>query len=608
MIFPSNKTKIKLQYLFIGAILLILIPAIAIQSWLSYRLAQGSTTKFQEQLASEVSARIFDKVMLFFEAPKMVVHYNTEQFKNGELDIEKPQEIQRNFLLQLAEMPVLTFVSIGTVDGEYYAVSRPPFGQNRALRYVQATKDDGFLMTHYHVNDDNQRGDLIQRDTVPYDPRIRPWFKAAVEHNSTGWYPAYRYVPYDAMGIGMSAPLYNGTGNLVGVITADVALLQLSQSLSSIAKELGGIAFLFDDGDELLASSTPEQLYELKDDHSTVRVKAIDSSNNLIRVASQIILQKSELQGRTGAEINNERYLLDWRKSRLPDGPATTVVSVLPQSQFDALPRGLFINFTILGSAVVGIFLVLTIFASKWIANPLVKLAEWATRLGQGEWGEMNSRPSPIAEVESLSNALRFMSESAKNHADNLQKEVAARTAELERANIDLEKLSRTDGLTGLANRRRFDEVIAQEVARANRQKEPLALIMIDVDHFKEYNDHYGHIAGDNCLVQVASILRENLHRPGDLATRYGGEEFAVIVSNCDSREVMALAEILRKKIEQAGIEHSMSSSGVVTASFGAAALMQNENNYPEKLIKAADQALYKAKNLGRNCVEIGNI
>ncbi len=98
------------------------------------------------------------------------------------------------------------------------------------------------------------------------------------------------------------------------------------------------------------------------------------------------------------------------------------------------------------------------------------------------------------------------------------------------------------------------------------------------------------------------------MHRPGDLATRYGGEEFAVIVSNCDSHEVMALAEILRKKIEQAGIEHSMSSSGVVTASFGAAVLMQNENNYPEKLIKAADQALYKAKNLGRNCVEIGNI
>ena len=196
------------------------------------------------------------------------------------------------------------------------------------------------------------------------------------------------------------------------------------------------------------------------------------------------------------------------------------------------------------------------------------------------------------------------MAESVKYHTDNLEKEVAARTAELEIANAQLEKRSNTDGLTGLANRRYFDEILAHEVARARRLKEPLTLIMLDVDHFKEYNDHYGHVAGDHCLIQVANLLKENTRRPGDLAARYGGEEFAIIAAHCTIEDASALAEILRQKIEEMGIGHAASPAGKLTASFGIAAFTPDANHGSAQLIEMADKALYRAKERGKNCIE----
>ena len=150
-----------------------------------------------------------------------------------------------------------------------------------------------------------------------FDARTGPWFKAALGYNSARWYPAYRYAiadpngAYDALGIGMAAPLYDGTGNFVGVVTADVALVQLSSLLASITKDLGGTAFLFDEGGDLLATSTLEQVYELKGEE-TVRTKAINSPNSLIRTASKVIGEKNEPRGRTVRTVNGESYLLDW--------------------------------------------------------------------------------------------------------------------------------------------------------------------------------------------------------------------------------------------------------------------------------------------------------
>ncbi len=164
-----------------------------------------------------------------------------------------------------------------------------------------------------------------------------------------------------------------------------------------------------------------------------------------------------------------------------------------------------------------------------------------------------------------------------------------------------LEKLATTDALTGLANRRRFDEHFAAEVTRAARSGEPLTLVLCDVDHFKRYNDHYGHPRGDACLVEVARVLESLVRRPADLAARYGGEEFALVLPETSQEGATKLAERLRGAVRELGFEHERSEAHrVVTVSAGVATVVGGGWTADE-VIELADRALYEAKESGRD-------
>jgi len=173
-------------------------------------------------------------------------------------------------------------------------------------------------------------------------------------------------------------------------------------------------------------------------------------------------------------------------------------------------------------------------------------------------------------------------------------------------ANKKLERLANLDPLTGVANRRNFMETFDKEWKRGCRNKLPLALVMIDVDFFKAFNDHYGHQAGDECLKTIASLLNESLARSGDMLARYGGEEFMIILPGTDIKGMAAVAERLRRKIEAAEIPHEPSTiNDYVTISLGTATMVPSARKNPDSLIGAADEALYKAKRNGRNRVEV---
>jgi diguanylate cyclase (GGDEF)-like protein len=172
-------------------------------------------------------------------------------------------------------------------------------------------------------------------------------------------------------------------------------------------------------------------------------------------------------------------------------------------------------------------------------------------------------------------------------------------------ANHRLSELADTDALTGLGNRRAFDRRLAEEWVRAARDGQSLGLLLIDVDHFKRYNDSYGHPAGDACLQRVAEAVRANLHRPGDYAARYGGEELAVIVPGTDHAGTMHVAETIRQAIEALRIEHRESPVGRVTASLGVAVMAAEPAIKASALVAGADTALYAAKHGGRNRVSI---
>ncbi len=167
-----------------------------------------------------------------------------------------------------------------------------------------------------------------------------------------------------------------------------------------------------------------------------------------------------------------------------------------------------------------------------------------------------------------------------------------------------LRRLVFLDGLTGVFNRRYFDQQLAIETARASRTGQPLALIMLDVDFFKRFNDRYGHQEGDDCLFQVAHTLKENLRRPADLVARYGGEEFVCLLPDTNFEQAMAVAHELESRVRQKTIAHADSDvTNVVTISLGVAACDALTPAKSEALLAAADRQLYEAKHQGRGCV-----
>lgn len=195
------------------------------------------------------------------------------------------------------------------------------------------------------------------------------------------------------------------------------------------------------------------------------------------------------------------------------------------------------------------------------------------------------------------------MLEKLKASEQMLEARVAERTAQLQSLNQQLEIISTTDALTGIANRRHFDTVLASEWNRAARQGQTLSLGLIDLDRFKDYNDHYGHQAGDECLRQVAKVLTEKIARTGDLVARYGGEEFVFIAPATDAQSAHRLAVSICQTLQALALPHALSEFGCVTLSIGVATHTPQRDETPDMLLRMADARLYRAKAEGRNRV-----
>ena len=207
--------------------------------------------------------------------------------------------------------------------------------------------------------------------------------------------------------------------------------------------------------------------------------------------------------------------------------------------------------------------------------------------------------------IGAVSVLYRLRLRAAKAREAELVRLVEERTSQLQQANDHLQRLSYMDALTGIPNRRHFEEIFEMEWRRALRAKAPIALMMIDVDSFKSYNDTFGHRAGDGCLTRVAQALDGAAARAGDLVARYGGDEFAAILAGTDAAGATDVAERLRAMVEALGIELGGAERRVVTISVGVAAAVPGDVTSSELLLGAADQALYRAKHDGRNCVRV---
>jgi diguanylate cyclase (GGDEF)-like protein len=370
-------------------------------------------------------------------------------------------------------------------------------------------------------------------------------------------------------------PAANESGTPNGVILASVNLRWISDLTAKTARRAGTSVMLLDGSGTLIAAS--EDLHgligkNLATQPLTKRMLAGDEGT-------------ATLKGFDGIRRIFGYVRVPWTGARLAVGLDEAVV----HRGIDHEITVAYVQLALFGALVL---LAAWFGGEQLIVRPIRALARTAARFGRGDLRVRASDGPWMAEFEPLAAAF-----------DDMARKLAAREEELRIANQHLEELASLDGLTGLANRRGFDRQFEAEWQRAAQQGKPLALMMIDIDHFKLFNDRYGHVRGDACLRAVGETLSLVTLDDAVLVARYGGEEFALLLPGLDIERVTALADEARRAIEDLLITHAESSRGHVTISIGVDSMVPRVGQPAADLVEAADRALYAAKRRGRNAV-----
>jgi diguanylate cyclase (GGDEF)-like protein len=359
------------------------------------------------------------------------------------------------------------------------------------------------------------------------------------------------------------------------VVVASVELQWVGNLMAALERRPGASVMLVDGSGTVLAGDRQSASWIGKSMHDADLFREFrDRSEGSVRAAG----------------LDGVRHIFGFVSVPLSD--ARLVVGLTEAEVLHRIDRELQLSYLQLGFFGILVLIIAWIGGERLIVDPIRSLARTATRLGRGDLTARPERQRWAKEFEPLATALNDMAQ-----------KLAQREGELRSANEHLERLALIDPLSGLANRRSFDEALEKAWRDAIRHGRAVGLLMIDVDHFKLFNDRYGHVAGDRCLRQVGKLLMNFACRPGDLPARYGGEEFALLLPGATLAGARIVAERLRRAVEDLCMANADSPIGQVSVSVGVAAQVPSRGEKAEGLIEAADAGLYAAKRGGRNVV-----
>jgi diguanylate cyclase (GGDEF)-like protein len=410
--------------------------------------------------------------------------------------------------------------------------------------------------------------------SVGLDVTDRPYFQNALREKTFIVSPEAVGRSRGAVGMIAAVPTLNQDGSASGVITAGFELQWIERISAEVARRPGAIMLITDQSGTVLAAD-PGETGWLR--------KKLD--------APDLLREMSARDDGIAAVMGPDGMRRSFGFIRLPNTNAFLTIGLDEAEMLRRVDREMRIAY--FQFALIGTFVLFGVWfgGEQTIVRPLRSLARMAVHVGHGNLSIRATHRRWATEFAPLANAL-----------DAMALRLTEREEELKIANAHLDRLARLDSLSGLTNRRGFDAKLDEEWTSSARNGEPLALIMIDVDHFKAFNDRYGHVAGDMCLRTVAEALADAV-RDAAVVARYGGEEFALLFARTGLDRALDIAERLRATVEQLNLTHQAAPLGRVTASVGVASLRARASDSTEVLIEAADAALYGAKRRGRNTV-----
>ncbi len=632
---PLKKThRVSLRWMLTVPFILQVTLIVGWVGYMTHRNGQRSIEDLTQQLINSVSSQVEQKLVTYLDTPILANHYHRDAVRQGilSMDLSKRDPQREQYLWkQMRLFPSFTWINIGNAKGDAIGVWRPE--KDAALQMSLSNLSTQYLGNYFATESPGILTKPLKIESPAFDPRTRPWYKAAIEAQDTVWSPIYMGFTPGTIFIASNQPLYDNNNQLVGVSGIDLSLSEVQNFLSNI--DVPGQIFIMERSGLLISSSNREQPSQMVNGKSE-RLRAIDSNTPIIRDTSRSILSK--VQSFDRLQKMRSFYFQDQRSGKSPGkfvsvvpfshgkGLDWFIVIVVPESEVMAkVEAGNQLTFTV---CLVALFVVilLNMMISNQLAEPILRLNQASKDMTEGKFQSKLSLPR-ILEFSNLIFSFNQMSEEIQqsrqqlaNHARSLEQKVADRTRDLREeidrrgqaeaalkiANYKLERLAYLDGLTQISNRRSFDERFLQEWKRARRNKTALSIVLCDVDYFKKYNDTYGHLLGDECLCTIAQTLASVVCRPSDCVARYGGEEFVMLLPDTDTAGAIKVAEAMRSKVNGLEIAHRTSEvAEIVTLSFGVASLIPIGTIPPEALINRADRALYQAKQSGRDRVSM---
>ena len=365
------------------------------------------------------------------------------------------------------------------------------------------------------------------------------------------------------------------------VILAGVNLDWMSKIMSNLGGRPGISAALIDSTGTVLAAPA---------DQSSMIGRSLDTVPLLSAIAEEAIGSEKPQGSLSFVAADGSKRALSF--ARIAGTQSRLIVSIDEAKVSAAINREIRTAYVQLGFVCLFVLLGALVAAEKLIIQPIEMIASMAKRFGQGDWSARAARKSLPAEFVPLARAFNAM-----------VAQLGQRERELVATNDRLTVIASIDMLSGLANRRGFQSRLDFEWMKAQQHRSEMSLLMIDVDHFKLFNDTYGHPEGDACLTRLGETLAGIAADSVGFAARYGGEEFCLLLPNAGAARAREIGELVRASVQKLAMPHSTSNHETVTVSVGVACTKPDAGNRPADLIEAADAALYAAKHFGRNAV-----